>query len=238
MGRGVAPVSIERFTRLQRAVNGKAATVRSAILAKLHALRCCVDSVTCDNGSEFADHATIDLGLDAKAYFADPHNPWQRGTHENTNGLIRKYVPKGTSMAGLTEKQLQIIENKINDRQRKVLGLKTPTEVFLKSFKRRTSELNSPWSHLLQSVIPCSTDGTTTNNGFAGSATVGPTELRCQSGYPACGCQKLNPSGCAIPACGACVRRRRCPSRHHHGSNPSANKVSARITAAWASIWP
>lgn len=128
-----------RFTRLVRVADGKAAEARDGILASLYPLRRCVKSLTYDNGSEFAEHAKIDLGLESTGFFADPHSPWQRGTNENTNGLLRQYLPKGHSIAKITDQELQCIEDKLNDRPRKVLGFKTPTEVFFRSFNRRTS---------------------------------------------------------------------------------------------------
>lgn len=128
-----------RYTRLVRVADGTAAQARDGILASLYRLRHWVKTITYDNGSEFAEHARIDLGLESTGFFADPHSPWQRATNENTNGLLRQYLPKGKSMAKVTDQQLQDIENKLNDRPRKVLGFKTPTEVLFQSIKRRAS---------------------------------------------------------------------------------------------------
>lgn len=77
---------------------------------------------------ELADHktVTIDAGLDV--YFADPRSPWQRGTNENTNGLLRQYLPKGKSMAGLTQEDLDLIAAKLNSRPRKSLDYDTPAD--------------------------------------------------------------------------------------------------------------
>ena len=128
-----------RYTKLRRVPDGKARAASTGIIAALHPLRCCVQTLTYDNGSEFAEHALIDGALGATAYFAEPHSLWQCGTNENTNGLVRQYLRKGTSMNALTDEQLQIIEDKLNNRPRKTLGFKTPSEVFFASFKRRTS---------------------------------------------------------------------------------------------------
>lgn len=128
-----------RYIKLKRVSDGKASTARNAILTALHPLRCCVQTLTYDNGSEFAEHALIDIALEANAYFAEPHSPWQRGSNENANGLVRQYAPKGRSMHTLTDEEIQIIEDKLNNRPRKTLGFKTPSEVFFDSFKRRTS---------------------------------------------------------------------------------------------------
>ena len=70
--------------------------------------------------------------LNADIYFAQPYSSWQRGTNENTNGLIRRYLPKGTCFKNITQKYLDIIVEQINNRPRKCLGYKTPYEIFLK----------------------------------------------------------------------------------------------------------
>jgi transposase, IS30 family len=99
-----------------------------------HALRRLpIRSITFDNGSEFADYLVIAKALHCKIYFADPFSPWQRGTCENTIGLVRQYVPKGTSGSRLTKAQIRLIERKLNHRPRKCLGFKTPAEVFLQA---------------------------------------------------------------------------------------------------------
>ena len=88
-------------------------------------------SITLDRGKEFSKHAEISTNMDGlKFYFADPHSPWQRGTSENTNGLIREYLPKGQDFSGLNDEQIHEIIDKINKRPRKCLGWKSPYEVF------------------------------------------------------------------------------------------------------------
>jgi len=88
-----------------------------------------IHTITFDNGKEFALHEKISSDLDAKVFFADPYSFWQRAINENTNGLIRQYIPKKTDFSKLTQKEIAFIEWKINNRPRKKLGFKTPYEV-------------------------------------------------------------------------------------------------------------
>jgi len=87
-------------------------------------------STTLDNGKEFAQHATLRQVLNMKTYHCDPYASWQRGTNENTNGLLRRYLPKGTNFNNLTQKELDDIVHEINNRPRKCLNYYTPKEVF------------------------------------------------------------------------------------------------------------
>ena len=86
-------------------------------------------SVTLDRGKEFADHARVTDEIGVEFYFALPHHPWQRGTNENTNGLLREYFPKGESLARVSEKRMQEVYDKLNRSPRKRLGYRTPYEV-------------------------------------------------------------------------------------------------------------
>lgn len=83
-----------------------------------------------------AEHALIDIVLEARSYFADPYSSWQRGSNENANGLLRQYLSKGCDLATVTEDQLQRIEDRLNQRPRKRLGYRTPQAMFEASFKR------------------------------------------------------------------------------------------------------
>ncbi|MBC8336878.1 MAG: IS30 family transposase [Anaerolineales bacterium] len=89
-----------------------------------------VHTITCDNGKEFTDHEGIAKALGAKVYFAHPYASWERGTNENTNGLIRQYIPKDTRFGDLTCADMIFVENRLNTRPRKCLSFATPM-VFL-----------------------------------------------------------------------------------------------------------
>lgn len=89
-----------------------------------------VETITPDRGSEFRYHAQVTEGLNGvQFYFALPHHPWQRGTNENTNGLLREYFPKGSNLTDISPAVIQAVEDELNLRPRKVLGFKTPAEV-------------------------------------------------------------------------------------------------------------
>jgi transposase, IS30 family len=91
-----------------------------------------VFTITLDNGKEFCEHKAIAAGLNAQIYFAHPYASWERGFNENTNGLIRQYLPKKTDFALVTDGEVLRVEARLNNRPRKTLGFKTPNEVFFK----------------------------------------------------------------------------------------------------------
>ena len=90
-------------------------------------------TITADNGTEFHHYQRIEARTTALFYFARPYHSWERGTNENANGLIRQYLPKGTSMAALSQSQCNAIARKLNTRPRKRHGFRTPLECYYES---------------------------------------------------------------------------------------------------------
>jgi IS30 family transposase len=87
-------------------------------------------TITADNGKEFAQHQRVAKALKARFFFARPYASWERGTNENTNGLLRQYFPKERDFSTITPEEIDFAVNELNHRPRKTLGFKTPHEVF------------------------------------------------------------------------------------------------------------
>ena len=98
-------------------------------------------TLTYDQGKEMARHVELSKRLEIRVFFADPHSPWQRPTNENTNGLIREYLPKGIDLSQFTQKQLDEIAWSLNNRPRKVLGFLKPEEVFSQLINKLTESV-------------------------------------------------------------------------------------------------
>ena len=119
------------FTVLSRMDNGSAEAALSGfshVLNRIEAQQRL--SLTYDQGREMAAHQRLTEATGVKVYFADPHSPWQRGINENTNGLLRQYLPKGCDLSGYTQEELDAIAWKLNTRPRKSLGFRCPAELF------------------------------------------------------------------------------------------------------------
>ena len=139
--RGALVTLAERKSRYMLAaqVPGKQASGVTAAVTQLlrpHKDKC--HTMTFDNGKEFAEHETIAAELDADVYFAHPYHSWERGLNENSNGLLRQYFPKGMELVKVTQEQVQWAIDRLNHRPRKVLGFRTPFEVFFGKTVRYT----------------------------------------------------------------------------------------------------
>lgn len=129
----VLATMVERKTRFLVATKAKDKTTHSVIGSineKMKKFSQLTETVTFDNGKEFSGHKNLSNKLKCNVFFAKPYHSWERGTNENTNGLLRQYYPKGTDFNGISDKEIQKIVNKINNRPRKCLNYKTPAEVF------------------------------------------------------------------------------------------------------------
>lgn len=121
-----------RFSVIALAPDKRAESVKQALVQSLLPYQDQVHTLTCDNGKEFALHQEFANALQADCFFAHPYHAWERGLNENTNGLIRQYLPKGASFDTLDTQDVKAIMEKLNTRPRKSLGFKTPKELFLR----------------------------------------------------------------------------------------------------------
>ncbi len=125
---------VERHTRyvmLVRVKSKDTKTVVNALIKHAHKLpRELYKSLTWDRGKEMADHKRFSLDTNVKVYFCDPQSPWQRGSNENTNGLLRQYFPKGMDLSNIHQNRLNAVARRLNERPRKTLEYRTPAERF------------------------------------------------------------------------------------------------------------
>jgi len=120
-----------RYVMLAKVEAKDTETVINALIKHAHSLpRELYQSLTWDRGKEMAEHKRFTLATDIKVYFCDPQNPWQRGSNENTNGLLRQYFPKGTDLSVHSQAQLNAVARRLNERPRKTLDYETPAERF------------------------------------------------------------------------------------------------------------
>ena len=134
VGKGLLVTLVDRKSRHLRMgllETRSAEGTRLVIEKLLHGLP--VKSVSLDNGSEFSEFRKLEQQLHTLVYFAEPHKPWQRGTNENTNDIVRFFFPKGFDFRTVTDEDIQFVEDLINNRPRKCLGWKTPAEVLVES---------------------------------------------------------------------------------------------------------
>lgn len=119
-----------RFVMLVRMPTKRAPAVAAALAQHIHRLpQQLRRSLTWDRGRELAAHRDLTLATDMQVYFCDPHSPWQRGSNENTNGLLRQYFPKGTNFAQYSQDTLDAVAQELNERPRKTLGFETPAAI-------------------------------------------------------------------------------------------------------------
>lgn len=120
-----------RYVMLMKVAGKDTATVINALIKNARKLpEELYKSLTWDRGKEMADHKRFTLATDIQVYFCDPQNPWQRGSNENTNGLLRQYFPKGTNLSGYSQAKLNAVARRLNERPRKTLDFETPAERF------------------------------------------------------------------------------------------------------------
>ncbi len=112
----------------------KAGSIKKEMINLFAPFKELVKTITSNNGKEFAQHQKIAERLQSNFYFADPHSPWKRGLNEYNNKLIRQYLPKKTDFYLISNKSINMTITKLNNRPRKLLGCKTPNEVFLTIF--------------------------------------------------------------------------------------------------------
>jgi len=122
------------LTKIGKLKNRTKQQTNACLIRMLQKLKGKVKTITADNGTEFHGYKDVEKKTGVKFYFATPYHSWERGTNENTNGLIRQYLPKGESMSGLTQVKCNRIAYELNTRPRKRLAFRTPQDVFDKGF--------------------------------------------------------------------------------------------------------
>jgi transposase, IS30 family len=135
-----------KYTKLAKLPHKSADSVVQACTRVLLPLADRIETITYDNGKEFASHVEIATSLRSLSYFAQPYHSWERGLNEHTNGLSRQYFPKGSDLSIVSDTDVQRVEDKLNSRPRKILGYRTPREVFFNA-KTVLSSSQAPVVH-------------------------------------------------------------------------------------------
>lgn len=126
-----------KFTIIKNVPSKEARIVTQALIEMIQPIKAITHTITSDNGKEFAYHKEVAAALDADFYFANPYHSWERGLNEHTNGLIRQYLPKKSEFTNVSKDEIIMIQNRLNHRPRKVLGYKTPYEVFFSEMSKK-----------------------------------------------------------------------------------------------------
>jgi IS30 family transposase len=151
---------VERQTRFTMLVHlpgdHGAITVRDGLLATIKTLpERLVKTLTWDQGTELAQHRQITMATKMAIYFCDPHSPWQRGTNENTNGLLRQYFPKGTDLSVHSAERLLEVATELNNRPRKTLGGSTPAQAMQRLLSEPEKPIVATTGSIRRSHTPC-----------------------------------------------------------------------------------
>ena len=130
-----------QFVLLKKVAQKTSDIVRDALIELMEPYENAIHTMTLDNGKEFAAHAKITEKLGIKVFFADPYSSWQRGLNEQVNGLVRQYFPKKKNFSTITQQEVFYVAHKLNTRPRKLLGYKTPLEMFFELAKQQSVAL-------------------------------------------------------------------------------------------------
>ncbi|WP_434636706.1 IS30 family transposase [Sulfurimonas sp. NW7] len=126
-----------KFAIIKNVPTKHAEVVTQALIEMLTPMKKITHTITSDNGKEFAYHKQVVAALNTDFYFANPYHSWERGLNEHTNGLIRQYLPKKSTFLNVSKDEIIMIQNRLNNRPRKILGYKTPYEVFFSEMSKK-----------------------------------------------------------------------------------------------------
>ena len=128
-----------KYTLIKNVPSKEVEVVTQALIEMIQTIKAITHTITSDNEKEFAYHKKVSAALEADFYFANPYHSWERGLNEHTNGLIRPYLPKKSEFLHISKEEIITIQNLLNHRPRKVLGYKTPYEMFFNEMSRLLS---------------------------------------------------------------------------------------------------